>query len=77
MPPILGGFYLQLIMPSILNEQKLDLIVERVKTPEDIEKIVDLFDASSKDAPLFFQSLEIAGKKDILDEYIKTLAPTD
>ena len=51
--------------------------MDRVKTPEDIEKIVDLFDASSKDAPLFFQSLEIAGKKDILDEYIKTLAPTE
>jgi acetolactate synthase small subunit len=64
-------------MPSILDERKLNLIVDRVKTPKDIEKIVDLFDSSSKDAPLFFQSLEIAGKKDILDEYIKTLAPTD
>jgi len=38
---------------------------------------VSKFDPSSKDAPLFFQQLEIVGKGDILEEYFANYAPTD
>ena len=64
-------------MPSILDEDKLNQLVSGVKTPKDIELVVDRLDPSSKDIPLFFQVLEIEGKKDILDEYFETLAPED
>ena len=64
-------------MASILDARKLQALIQWVKTPEDIELAVSKFDASSKDAPLFFQQLEIAGKGDILEEYIATLAPTE
>ena len=64
-------------MPSILDDRKLEALTKWVKTPEDIELAVSKFDPSSKDAPLFFQELEIIGKKDILDEYIANFAPTE
>jgi hypothetical protein len=64
-------------MPSILDAKKLQALTQWVKTPEDIEKAVAKFDASSKDAPLFFQQLEIAGKGDILEEYVATYAPEE
>ena len=64
-------------MPSILDDRRLEALTEWVKTPEDIDKAVSKFDPSSKDAPLFFQQLEIVGKGDILEEYIATFAPTE
>jgi hypothetical protein len=64
-------------MPSILDDRKLEALTQWVKTPEDIDKAVSKFDPSSKDAPLFFQQLEIVGKGDILEEYFANYAPTD
>lgn len=64
-------------MPSILDDRKLEALTKWVKTAEDIDKAVSKFDPSSKDAPLFFQQLEIVGKGDILEEYIATHAPTE
>ena len=64
-------------MPSILDDRKLEALTKWVKTPEDIELAVSKFDPSSKDAPLFFQQLEIIGKGDVLEEYFAKYAPTD
>lgn len=64
-------------MASILDARKLQALTQWVKTPEDIDTAVSKFDPSSKDAPLFFQQLEIAGKGNILEEYIATFAPTE
>ena len=64
-------------MPSILDEDAFDRLVEWVKTPENIELVVSRLDPLSKDIPLFFQALSLAGKDDILNEYAVGLAPED
>ena len=57
-------------MPSLIDSaEKMDAIVNRVNSVEDIYKVVERLDPSSKDIPLFLQVLEIEGKGDIVKEY--------
>jgi len=51
----------------------MNKLVAAVQTAKDIEKIVAKLDPSSKDIPLFFQSLDIADKGNILEEYQATV----
>jgi len=62
-------------MPTILNSDRLQTLVERVSTPEEIDIVMSSFDPSSKDGPLFLQMLDLEGKNDILEVYYNTLAP--
>lgn len=57
-------------MPSLIDSaEKMDAIVNRVNSVEDISRVVERLDPSSKDIPLFLQVLEIEGKGDLVKEY--------
>lgn len=57
-------------MPSLIDSaEKMDAIVNRVNSVEDISTVVNRLDPSSKDIPLFLQVLEIEGKGDLVREY--------
>jgi len=62
-------------MASVLSGNVLEELVARVKSPQDIDTVVGKFDPSSKDTPLFFQALSIAGKDDILEQYLEQFGP--
>jgi hypothetical protein len=64
-------------MPSILDAEKLEALVDWVKTPEDVEAVIARFDSSSKDTPLFLQELETVGKGDVVEKYNAAYAPTE
>jgi len=65
-------------MPSLIDSaEKMDAIVNRVNSVEDITKVVDRLDPSSKDIPLFLQVLEIEGKGDLVKEYHASFVEED
>lgn len=49
----------------------MEELADKIKSPEDLDKVVQKIGTIGKTIPLLLQYLELIGKSDVVDEYMK------
>jgi len=58
-------------MASLDTPEKMDRAVKLIRNVSQLRTVVSSLEPSSKDIPLLFQSLDLAGKEAIVQQYVK------